>query len=83
MAGGDAPVQTYIAVMPGWKRAVGRRLDALIARTVPDARKAVKSNSPFHGIEGRGWFLGLHTLGTRAGSTSTRTISTRRRWRRG
>ena len=57
---GEAPVQAYIAAMPGWKRDVGRRLDALIARTVPDVRKAVKWNSPFYGVEGRGWFLSLH-----------------------
>ena len=61
-ADGDAPVQAYIAGMPGWKRDVGRRLDALIARTVPGVRKAVKWNSPFYGVEGRGWFLGLHTF---------------------
>jgi hypothetical protein len=59
-ADGDAPVQAYIAAMPGWKREVGRRLDALIVRTVPDVRKAVKWNSPFYGIEGRGWFLSFH-----------------------
>jgi hypothetical protein len=59
-ADGDAPVQAYIAAMPGWKRDVGRRLDALIVRTVPDVRKAVKWNSPFYGIEGQGWFLNLH-----------------------
>jgi hypothetical protein len=53
-ADGDAPVQAYIAAMPGWKRDVGRRLDALIVRNVPDVRKAVKWNSPFYGIEGRG-----------------------------
>jgi hypothetical protein len=57
---GDAPVQAYIAAMPGWKSDVGRRLDALIVRTVPGVRKAVKWNSPFYGIEGEGWFLGLH-----------------------
>jgi hypothetical protein len=57
---GDAPVQAYIAAMPGWKRDVGCRLDALIVRTVPDVRKAVKWNSPFYGIEGRGWFLSFH-----------------------
>jgi len=62
MAAGDAPVQAYLAAMPGWKRDVGRRLDALITRTVPDVRKAVKWNSPFYGIAGRGWFLGLHTF---------------------
>jgi hypothetical protein len=59
-AEGDAPVQAYIAAMPGWKRDVGRRLDALIVRTVPGVRKAVKWNSPFYGVEGRGWFLGIH-----------------------
>ena len=59
-ADGDAPVQAYIAAMPGWKRDVGRRLDALIVRTVPGVRKAVKWNSPFYGIEGQGWFLGFH-----------------------
>ena len=57
---GDAPVQAYIAAMPGWKRDVGRRLDAIIARTVPNVHKAVKWNSPFYGIEGEGWFLGVH-----------------------
>ena len=57
---GDAPVQAYIAAMPGWKREVGRRLDALIERTVPDVCKAVKWNSPFYGVEGQGWFLNLH-----------------------
>ena len=57
---GDAPVQAYIAAMPGWKRDVGRRLDALIVRTVPDVHKAVNWNSPFYGIEGQGWFLSLH-----------------------
>ena len=59
---GDAPVQAYIAAMPGWKRDVGRRLDALIERTVPRVRKAVRWNSPFYGIEGQGWFLDLHCL---------------------
>jgi hypothetical protein len=57
---GDAPVQAYIAAMPGWKRDVGRRLDALVARTVPGVRKAVRWNSPFYGVEGRGWFLSVH-----------------------
>ena len=56
----DAPVQAYIAAMPGWKRDVGRRLDALIARTIPGVHKAVKWNSPFYGIEGQGWFLSYH-----------------------
>ena len=59
-AEGDAPVQAYIAAMPGWKREVGRRLDALIVGTVPGVRKAVKWNSPFYGIEGQGWFLSFH-----------------------
>jgi hypothetical protein len=59
-ADGDAPVQAYIAAMPGWKRDLGQRLDALIMRTVPKVRKTVKWNSPLYGIEGQGWFLGLH-----------------------
>ena len=59
-ADGDAPVQAYIAAMPGWKRDVGRRIDALIERTVPGVHKAVKWNSPFYGIEGQGWFLSYH-----------------------
>ena len=58
---GDAPVQSYIAAMPGWKRDVGRHLDALIVRTVPGVRKAVKWNSPFYGVEDQGgWFLSFH-----------------------
>ena len=61
---GDAPVQAYIAAMPGWKRDVGRRLDALIVRTVPGVRKAVKWNSPFYGVEGQGWFLNFHCFTT-------------------
>jgi hypothetical protein len=63
-ADGDAPVQAYIAAMPGWKRNVGHRLDALIVRTVPGVRKAIKWNSPFYGIEshgeGQAWFLSFH-----------------------
>jgi hypothetical protein len=59
---GDAPVQAYIAAMPGWKRAVGERLDALIAQNVPGVRKAVKWNSPFYGVEGQGWFLSFHVF---------------------
>ena len=59
---GDAPVQAYIAAMPGWKRDVGRRLDALIVRAVPNVHKAVKWNSPFYGIEDEGWFLGIHVF---------------------
>ncbi|MGD9881036.1 MAG: DUF1801 domain-containing protein [Reyranella sp.] len=61
-ADGDAPVQAYIAAMPDWKRTVGERLDALIVRTLPGVRKAVKWNSPFYGIEGQGWFLAFHTF---------------------
>jgi hypothetical protein len=61
-ADGDAPVQAYIAAMPGWKREMGRRLDALIVRTVPNVRKAVKWNSPFYGIEGQGWFVSFHVF---------------------
>jgi hypothetical protein len=61
-ADGAAAVQAYIAAMPGWKRALGQRLDALIERSVPDVRKAVKWNSPFYGIEGRGWFLSFHVF---------------------
>jgi hypothetical protein len=59
-ADGDAPVHAYIAAMPGWKRDVGRRLDALIVRNVPKVLKAVRWNSPFYGIEGQGWFLNFH-----------------------
>lgn len=57
---GEVPVQAYIAAMPGWKSEVGRRLDALITETVPNVRKAVKWNSPLYGVEGDGWFLGIH-----------------------
>ena len=59
-ADGNAPVQAYIAAMPGWKSDVGRRLDALITRNVPGVRKAVRWNSPFYGVEGRGWVLNFH-----------------------
>jgi hypothetical protein len=61
-AEGDAPVQAYIEALPGWKRTVGRRIDALIVRTVPNVHKAVKWNSPFYGLEGQGWFLGVHSM---------------------
>ena len=57
---GDAPVQAYIAAMPGWKRPLGQRIDALITQAVPGVAKAVKWNSPFYGIEGQGWFLSYH-----------------------
>ncbi len=59
---GDAPVQAYIAAMPGWKSDVGRRIDALIVRHVPNVCKAVKWNTPFYGIEGQGWFLAFYTF---------------------
>ena len=59
---GDEPVQAYIAAMPGWKRAVGRRLDEIIVRTVPEVQKAVKWNTPFYGLDGKTWFLGFHCL---------------------
>ncbi len=59
---GDEPVQAYIAAMPGWKRDLGKRLDALIVRAVPDVRKAVKWNSPFYGVEDGVWFLSFHVF---------------------
>jgi hypothetical protein len=61
-ADGERPVQAYIAAMPGWKRDLGRRLDALITRSVPNVRKAVKWNSPLYGVEGQGWFLSFHVF---------------------
>ena len=61
-ADGDAPVQAYIAAMPEWKSDVGRRLDELIGRTVPDVRKAVRWNSPWYGVEGQGWFVSYHVF---------------------
>jgi hypothetical protein len=60
---GDAPVQAYIAAMPDWKREVGERIDAIVAATVPNVRKAVKWNSPFYGApDGEGWFLSFHVF---------------------
>ena len=59
---GDGPVQAYIAAMPGWKSALGRRIDELIVEQVPEVRKAVRWNSPFYGIEGQGWFLSTHVF---------------------
>jgi hypothetical protein len=61
-ADGDAPVQAYIAAMPGWKCDLGKRLDALIVRDVPNVRKAVKWNSPLYGVEGQGWFLSFYVF---------------------
>ena len=59
---GDAPVRAYLEAIPGWKRDVGRRLDALVVRNVPGVHKAVKWNSPFYGIEGQGWFMSFHVF---------------------
>jgi hypothetical protein len=61
-AEGDAPVQAYIAALPGWKRDIAKRLDALVVRTVPNVRKAVKWNSPFYGVDGQGWFVSFHVF---------------------
>ena len=61
-ADGDAPVQAYIAAMPGWKSELGRRLDALIMREAPGVRKAVRWNSPFYGVVGMGWFVSYHVF---------------------
>ena len=57
---GDAPVQAYIAAMPGWKSAAGKRLDALIEKSVPGVQRSVRWNSPFYGVEGKGWFVSFH-----------------------
>ncbi|WP_437226841.1 DUF1801 domain-containing protein [Planctomicrobium sp. SH661] len=59
---GDAPVQAYIAAMPGWKREIGKLVDEIVTRTVPGVLKAVKWNSPFYGVEGQGWFLSFHVF---------------------
>lgn len=59
---GDVPVQQYIAAMPGWKCAVGQKIDELIARQVPHVKKGVRWNSPFYGVEGQGWFLSFHVF---------------------
>jgi len=61
-ADGDGPVQAYIAAMPGWKRAIGQRLDALITSTVPDVNKGVRWNSPMYGVKGQGWFVSFHVF---------------------
>jgi len=61
-ADGDAPVQRYIAAIPGWKSEVGRSIDDLVMRIVPDVRKAVRWNSPFYGVDGQGWFLSYHVF---------------------
>ena len=76
-ADGDAPVQAYIAAMPGWKSDLGKRLDALIVRNVPKVRKAVRWNSPFYGIEGQGWFLNIHCFNKYAKVTFFRGASLR------
>lgn len=59
---GDAPVQAYLTAMPGWKGAVGRHLDELIVRAVPGVQKAVRWNTPFYGVAGRGWFVAFHCI---------------------
>ena len=59
-ADGEAPVKAYLAAMPGWKQAAGKRVDALVVKHVPHVKKAVKWNSPFYGVEGQGWFLSFH-----------------------
>ena len=59
---GDEPVQAYIAAMPGWKQDIGRRLDDIIVRTIPNVQKAVKWNTPFYGLDGKTWFLGFHCI---------------------
>jgi hypothetical protein len=61
-ADGEAPVQAYIAAVPGWKREVCARLDEIIVRNAPGVRKAVKWNSPFYGLEGQGWFVSFHVF---------------------
>ena len=60
-ADGDAPVQAYIDAMPDWRQEIGRRLDKVITKTIPSVRKAIRWNSPFYGIEGKGWFVCFHT----------------------
>lgn len=57
---GDAPIQAYIAAMPGWKSALGKRIDELIVKAVPNVQKAVKWNSPLYGMGNQTWFLGIH-----------------------
>ena len=59
---GNAPVQAYIAAIPGWKRAIGRRIDAIVDATVPAVKKAVKWNSPFYGLEDDHYFLSFHVF---------------------
>lgn len=59
---GEGPVQQYVAAMPEWKGRIGRRLDDLVREVIPEARRAVRWNSPFYGIEGSGWFLSFHCL---------------------
>ena len=59
---GDAPVQAYIAAIPGWKRDIGQWLDELVTRTVPGVQKAVRWNSPMYGLPGQGWFASFHVF---------------------
>lgn len=61
-ADGDAPVQEYIKAMPEWKQGIGRKLDKLVEKHVPNVKKAVRWNSPFYGVEGKGWFMSFHVF---------------------
>jgi len=61
-ADGDGPVQSYLAAMPDWKQAIGRRLDALVTSNVPGVYKGIRWNTPFYGIKGCGWFMGFHVF---------------------
>lgn len=74
---GDAPVRAYLAGIPGWKKSIGKRLDEIVVRTVPDVRRAVKWNSPFYGLEGRGWFMSFHVFTNYLKVTFFRGISLR------
>lgn len=75
-ADGDASVPAYIAAMPGWKRDTGIRLDALVGQQVPFVQQAVKWNPPFYGLEGQGWFLGLHVFTRYVKETFSATLYT-------
>lgn len=59
---GEAPVQAYIAAMPGWKSDIGKRIDAIVTKAVPGVKKAVKWNSPFYGKVENSWFLSFHVF---------------------
>ena len=81
-ADGDAPVRAYIAAMPEWKSDVGRRLDELIVRIVPNVRKAVRWNSPWYGVEGQGWFVSYHVFTRYKGDLPQWRVATTRPARR-